>query len=156
MGVEIFPLKTWLMWPGKLVEQERVFNYCLSSARRVIENCFDIPAARWRIFSTPIQASVLNAERYTLACIALHNYLRQTNNPSYCPNSFVDCENSTGDIKEGKWKKIVAERNGALSNLPNVRGSRYENDAVNMRCCLMRHLNGEGRVDWQLNQVRRT
>ena len=27
---------------------------------------------------------VVNAERYTLACIDLHNYLRQTNNPSYC------------------------------------------------------------------------
>ena len=102
VGVEIFLLKIWLMWPDKLVEQERVFNYCLSSARRVIANCFGIPAARWRIFSTPIEESALNAERYTLVCIALHNDLRQTKNSSYCPNSFIDCENSTGDLKEGK------------------------------------------------------
>ena len=46
VGVEIFLLKIWFMWPDKLVEQERVFNYCLSSARRVIANCFVIPAAR--------------------------------------------------------------------------------------------------------------
>ena len=85
---EIFPLKTLLMrqYPGKLVEQERVFNYGLSKARGVTENCFDIPVAKWRIFSTPIEASELKAERYTLTCIALHNYLRQTNNPSYCLN----------------------------------------------------------------------
>ena len=46
------------------------------------------------------------------------------------------------------------ERNGALANLPNVRGSRYKDDAVSVHCFLMRYLNGEGRVDWQLNHVR--
>ena len=125
-------------YPGKLAEQERVFSYRLSRARRAIESCFGILAARWRIFSIPIEASVVNAERYTLACIALHNYLHQTNNPSYCPNSFVDCKDSTEDLKEGEWRKIVTERNSALANLPNVYGSRYKDDAVNMRCCLMR------------------
>ena len=88
VGDEIFPLKTLLMrqYPGKLAEQERVFDYGLSKARGVTENCFDIPVAKWRIFSTPVEASELKAERYTLTCIALHNYLRQTNNPSYCLN----------------------------------------------------------------------
>ena len=86
--------------------------------------------------------------------MALHSYLRQTNNRSYCPNLFVDCEDSTGDIKEGDWRKSVTERNGALVSLSNVRGSRYKHDAANIHCCLMMHLNGEGRVDWQLNYVR--
>ena len=48
------------------------------------------------------------------------------------------------------------ERNGALANLPNVLGSRYKDDAVNIHCCLMRYLIVEGRVDWQLNHVRGT
>ena len=140
-------------YPGKLAEQERVLNYYVSWVRRVIKNCFGILAARGTIFLTPIEASVVNAERYTLTCIALRNCLRQTNNPPYCPNSFVDCKDSTGDIKKGEWRKIVTERNGALANLPNARGSRQKNDAVEMCCCLMRCLNGEGRVDWQLNHV---
>ena len=105
---------------------------------------------------TPTEAAVENSKRYTLPCAALHNYQRQNNNPSYCPISFVDCKDSIGDIKEGELRKTVMERNGALANLPNVRGSRYKDDAVNRRCCLMRYLNGEGRVDWQLNHVRRT
>ena len=96
----------------------------------------------------------MNAERYTLAYIAPHKYLHRANNPSYCPNSFVDCKDSTGDTKEEEWRKIVTERNGALANLPNVHGSRYKDDAVNMRCCWMRYLNGEGQADWQLNHVR--
>ena len=57
VGDEIFPLKTWLMqpFPGKLNEQQRVFNYRLSRDRRVIENTFGILVARWRIFSKPIK-----------------------------------------------------------------------------------------------------
>ena len=155
---ETFLLKTWLIqpYPGKLAEQEKVFNYRLSTVRKFIKNCFGILAEMWRIFSSPVESSVVNAKTYALACIALHNYLCQTNNPSYCTNSFIDCKDSTGDIKEGEWRKIVMENKGALANLHNVRGSRYKDDAVNMHCCLMRYLNGEGRVDWQLNHVRRT
>ena len=122
VGEEILLLETWLMrpYPGKLTEEERVFNNYLSRAARVIQNCFGILAGWCKIFSTPIEASAVNAERCTLACIALHEYLYQTNKPSYCPNSFVDCEDSTGDLKEEEWRKIVAERYGALSNLSNL------------------------------------
>ena len=42
IGDEIFPLRTWLMRPipGKLSLAEQILNYCLSKARRVIENMF--------------------------------------------------------------------------------------------------------------------
>ena len=46
------------------------------------------------------------------------------------------------------------ERKIALANLPNVRWFPYKDDAVNMSCYLMRFLNEEGRVDWQLSHVR--
>ena len=101
VGDEIFPLKTWMMqpYPGTLSEQQRVFNYRLSRARRVIENAFGILSARWRIFSKSIKASVENVERYTFAAISLHNYLRQTDNAVYCPSSFVDSENAGSQVR---------------------------------------------------------
>ena len=65
-GDEISPFRTWLMRPipGKLSSAEQIFNYCLSRARRVIENTFSILVARWRLYRTPITASVEIAESY--------------------------------------------------------------------------------------------
>ena len=64
VGDEIFPLKTWLMrpYPGKLTEEQKIFNYRLSWASLVIKNAFGILVTRWRIFLTPISASVENVQ----------------------------------------------------------------------------------------------
>lgn len=48
MGDEAFPLKTYLLRPYNrkdLGDAERVFNYCLYRARRVIDNAFAISVA---------------------------------------------------------------------------------------------------------------
>ena len=158
VGDEIFPLKTWMMrpYPGKLNEEERIFNYRLSRARRVIENAFGILAARWRIFNKPIKASVENVERYVLACISLHNYLCQTENASYCARGYVDSEDGNGAIKPGQWRGMVNTNEGAFNEIPRVRGSRPKEDAVEMRKSLMKYVNEEDAVDWQLDHARRT
>ena len=81
LGDEIFPLKKWLMrqYPGlNADEEERVYNYRHSKGCRVIENAFGMLTSRWRIFQKSIRATVSNVEKYTMACLAVHNYLRQT------------------------------------------------------------------------------
>ena len=163
LGDEIFPLKPWLIrpYPGlNMSEEQRVYNYRHSRCRRVIENAFGILVARWRIFLTPIRASVDNVEKYVLACLALHNYLRQTNNASYTPSGFIDSESSDGTIHLGEWRKQV-DRNEiethCIRRIRPIRGSRPREESVRMRDALRDYLNSEaGSVSWQLTYVRRT
>ena len=106
LGDEIFPLKKWLMrpFPGKAAdEEERIYNYRQSRARRVIENCFGILSVCFRIFQKPIRASVENVGKYVLACLALHNYLRLTDNAHYTPVGFIDSEEKHGNFVPGVW-----------------------------------------------------
>ena len=56
-----------------LPDDEAIFNYCLSRARRIIENTFSILTARFRIFRCPINADLERVIAYTKAIIALHN-----------------------------------------------------------------------------------
>ena len=89
IGDEMLPLKTYLMRSyarsSSIDEKKSVFNYRHSKARRVFENAFGILLARWRIYNTLIQAKPENVEKIVLVTIALHNYLRQTDNTGYCP-----------------------------------------------------------------------
>ena len=160
LGDEIFPLKTWLMrpYPGSQSEEtQKVYNYRHSRARRVIENAFGILSARWRIFHKPIRASIDNVEKYTLACLSLHNYLRQTDNAAYTPQGFIDSESNDGTIKAGEWRSIQANDQGCFANPNAVRGSRYTKDALAMRDALKNYVNSEeGSLPWQLDHVRRT
>lgn len=159
VGDEAFPLKKNMMrpYPGKLNEPERVYNYRLSRARRVIENAFGLLRARWRIFSRPIKASVKNVENFTLGAIALHNYLRQTEAAMYCPNGFVDSTDTNGEITPGEWRRQVGQNEGCLYDLCNVRGSRPERSATEMREAIKDFVNSEeGAVEWQYRHVRRT
>ena len=101
LGDAIFPLKDWLMrsFPGAgATEEEKIYNYRHSRARRCIENAFGILSQRWRILLKPIKASVKNVENYTLASLALYNYLRLTENAKYIPTGFADSKDSDGNI----------------------------------------------------------
>ena len=160
VGDEAFALKTWMQrpYPGKnLLEANRIFNYRLSRARRVIENSFGILVARWRIYHRPIQTSVETAENIVKATVCLHNYLRQTNTASYCPSGFLDNEDSTGQIQPGEWRQIVAQcgSNGALKPLASARGARHPKDAMKTREILKEYVNSDcGSVSWQWDYVR--
>ena len=98
VGDEIFPLKTYLLrpYPGSsLTEEETIYNYRHSRARRVIENTFGNLCSHWRIFFTPIHVKVENVENIAMVSIDLHNYLKETNNATYCPTGFIDHETTS-------------------------------------------------------------
>ena len=79
----------------------KTFNYRLSRARRVIEQDFGILVASWRVLQSPIDVTPEKVEKLVLACVALHNYLRQTDSARYTPSGFIYNEDSTGTIKKG-------------------------------------------------------
>ena len=144
-----------------LDEKKSEYNYRHSRARHVIENAFGILVARWRIFNTPIHAKQENVEKIVLATIALHNYLRQTDNTSYCPAGFIDSERSTGDIIPGYWRRECAnsgeDASQGMARVAALRGQRRSDDALLMRDSLMEYGNSDlGSLSWQIDHVRRT
>ena len=160
LGDGIFPLKDWLMrpFPGAgATEEEKIYNYRHSRAHRCIEKAFGILSQRWRIFLKPIKASVKNVENYTLACLALHNYLRRTENAKYIPTDFADSEDSGRNIVPGDWRKDVQSGNSPLEEIASLRGSRAKKSALDTRDALKDYLNSEeGSVPWQVGYVKRT
>lgn len=53
VGDDAFALKTHLLKPyggTNLTKAQKIFNYRLSRARRIVENAFGILASRFRIF----------------------------------------------------------------------------------------------------------
>lgn len=94
VGDEGFPLKTYLMRPfarRKLVgARERVFNYRLSRARRVIENAFGILVSRWRILQKPMSFKIENCEAVVKALVCLHNFIISTGKRRGGYNRYVD------------------------------------------------------------------
>nr|CAH7742340.1 unnamed protein product [Callosobruchus chinensis] len=62
---------------GKSNNQEnRIYNYRHCRARRVSENAFGIMTKKFRIFLKKFNISPDHLDLITLACTALHNYLR--------------------------------------------------------------------------------
>nr|CAI5858209.1 unnamed protein product [Callosobruchus analis] len=80
IGDEAFPLMENLMKPylqKGISHEEKIFNYRLCRARRVVENVFGILASRFRIFLQPIAIHIESIDAVVLACCTLHNFLRK-------------------------------------------------------------------------------
>ncbi|KAL4084671.1 hypothetical protein QTP88_027598 [Uroleucon formosanum] len=97
---EAFALKDNFMKPfpkRNLTREERVFNYRLSRARRIVENTFGILVSRFRLLLTTINLSPEKVQRIVLACRYLHNFLRRKIKDQYSDiskyNNFDDPEN---------------------------------------------------------------
>lgn len=76
---EAFALTDYLMKPyprrNALTLKQRVFNYRLSRARRIVETIFGITGAIWRIFKAPLRTQLPTSIRVVKACVCLHNFI---------------------------------------------------------------------------------
>lgn len=75
IGGDAFPSKAWLMKPfsgRNLTEEERIFNYRLTRARRIVENAFGILANRFQCLFTTLQHDPDTVKSLVMSCICLH------------------------------------------------------------------------------------
>ncbi|XP_031328882.1 uncharacterized protein LOC116159923 [Photinus pyralis] len=130
---DAFPSLTNLIKPyshKKLSFEDRVYNYRVSRARRMVESSFGILANRFRVLLQPINLNAEKVEIITLTCVLLHNYLA-TNNKKY----YLNLEDSDKDT---------------LQNIERQTGNRSSTQAREVRDNFRHFFNSNvGSVPWQ-------
>ena len=79
IGDDAFSLRTWLIKPFcgcGLPDDQKIFNYRLSCARRVVENVFGIMANRFGCLFTTMNQNKDTVTSIVLACCVLHSFMR--------------------------------------------------------------------------------
>lgn len=146
VGDDAFQMQENLLKPysgANLSEEERIFNYRLSRARRVVENVFGMLVARFGVLQTTISVSPKKAQTIVLACCYLHNYLRQKK--TYAFFELVDKQSTiSGEITEGIWRKNVT-----LNDLECTNSKNSTNKSKEIRNAFKEYFNNEGAVPWQ-------
>lgn len=151
---DAFPLSTNMMKPysrRNLTLEERIFNYRLSRARRVVENAFGILASRFRIFEKAIDLNLETVDLIVHCTCTLHNWLRTTSSTTYIEKGSVDFEDiETGTVHPGVWRSNITP-------LPSVEVKRSVNNfskqAAEKRDKLATYFIGPGSVPWQTTSI---
>lgn len=146
---DAFPLKPYLMKPfpfRKMVDTQRIYNYRLSRARRIIENVFGICAARFRLLRRPIDVNPESVTTIVLAICALHNFLVTENG---CNTSDFDSE-VDGIITPGNWRRTMSNTDeGSFTAMIPESSGRCLN-AIDVRAQFADYFSSsEGSVPWQ-------
>nr|CAH7741676.1 unnamed protein product [Callosobruchus chinensis]CAH7756074.1 unnamed protein product [Callosobruchus chinensis]CAH7765529.1 unnamed protein product [Callosobruchus chinensis] len=119
----------------KLLSNQRIYNYRHCRARRVSENAFGIMTKKFRIFLKKFNISPDHLDLITLACTALHNYLRNDS-----------CAWQPGELER-------EDEVEGLDDLPNI-GGNFQRDAFNIREQFKKFfVSNQGSVPWQLNRI---
>lgn len=151
LGDEAFALSNNLMKPYSGTYQkgskERIFNYRLSRARRVVENAFGICSSVFRILRKPMLLKPEKAQLVVMACVYLHNFLRKskTSQDVYCPEGALDTE-IDGRVIPGNWR-IDNEMSSLLSLTKIPRKSPMS--AQEIRNGFSTYFLSNGAVPWQ-------
>ena len=151
IGDDAFSLRTYLMKSyssKRLTHEERIFNYRLSRARRVVENAFGILANRFQVLLSTMQHHVDTVRLIVKACLLLHNLMR-TRFP-VLQNGLADRVQPSGVIVPGAWRQDQNMLDTIEVQAPN-RASRQGKKQRN----LIKHWCNSpvGSVPWQERMV---
>nr|CAI5854094.1 unnamed protein product [Callosobruchus analis] len=133
IGVEVFLLKENLMTPypeKQISHDEKIFNYRLCRARRIVEKVCGILASHFQTLQSNLRMNLEAVDKIILACCVLHTYLRKKSD-SYLTPTVVDWENlSTGHITEGQWRKEGSELVGLTPRRNNNRNNNVLAESI--------------------------
>ncbi|XP_041826075.1 protein ALP1-like [Melanotaenia boesemani] len=150
LGDNAYPLRLDLMKPyasRQMDHQQRVFNYRLSRAHRVVENGFGIWENRWRVFHNPILLNPDKVQKMVFATVCLHNYLCAVRSDTYAPPGLTDTEDENHRPVDGTWR---ADGLGAMLPLQPGRCGNSSMAAKALRDDLKSYfVTPAGRVPWQ-------
>ncbi|XP_063904411.1 putative nuclease HARBI1 isoform X2 [Zophobas morio] len=149
---DAFALKPYMLKPFAFKSQsvpERIFNYRLSRARRIIENVFGIASARFRVLRRTMELSPPKVKIIVSAVCVLHNFLmsRKRSSAVYAPLGTFDTDNEDGTITLGTWRNTEAV---VLEPLQRTTVPRNATMAAKMiRDEFKEYFCREGEVPWQ-------
>ncbi|KAK2714329.1 hypothetical protein QYM36_008783 [Artemia franciscana] len=135
--------------PGQYLDQQkRVLIRDYREPTEIIQYCFGIIANKWRIFFTPIPASIEKGNLILMSCICLHNFLRVRDEVTMSTAKYIN----VGNVDQGD------EDNGQLRNVPAPtdtwdRGRRLEANNYTVEVKKLRdtpciYINGTGKAPW--------
>ena len=148
VGDEAFGLAQNMMRPYprqrglKLPEDQTVYNYRHSRARRIVECLFGILVQRFRVFDRRMYLSDNNAIRVTKACVVLHNYLTPSRTDY---NHMIQKLNPENDY-------IYNNERGALRPLRRM-GYHAPQEASEIREWFKSYFWTAGAVPWQMDKI---
>lgn len=159
VGDDAFPLSKTLMKPyakRELSDQEAIYNYRCSRARRIVENVFGVMAARFRVLHTEMSFQPKEISYIIVAIATLHNILREVSGASYMPPGMCDIEDNHFCVQPGAWR-VRSQHTAPLDGMNTTQSRNASYTAKEMRDTLARYfVSPEGSVSWQEQYIHNT
>lgn len=146
VGDDAFAMRTYMMKPygrRNLDQQQKIFNYRLSRARRVVENAFGILALRFQCFLGQMRQEPETVRLLVEAAVMLHNLIRKRYQA--LDVRMLDQEDAQHNLIPGAWRTAAITED---LNRP-IRGNRDSELAKRQRDTLKYYFNSVGAVAWQ-------
>ena len=105
IGDNAFGIQPELMNPFPIRDMEynqRIYNYRLSRARRVVENAFGMLANKFRVLLQTMTQTPSTVRKIVTTCVILHNLMR-IRYPQL-PTCSVDLEDRNRNVIPGSWR----------------------------------------------------